>query len=74
MTSQWPRSAAKTAQWSIFAGPEEDGLLDERGEWDEFELGPKRDDIWDAFERDDESAEPLPEYGDFWPEPSDEEI
>ena len=41
-------------------------------EWDG--LGPSRlwDDLWDAFERDDEMAEPQPEYGDFWGQPDGE--
>lgn len=42
-------------------------------EWDEFELGPVRDELWDVFELDEETAEPEPQYGDFWGEPDDEE-
>jgi hypothetical protein len=29
--------------------------------------------VWDAFDRNDEAAEPEPEYGDFWPELDDAE-
>jgi len=74
MHSQWPVAATETSDALIFGGREQDGLLHDEDEWDEYELGPRRDDIWDAFELDDELEEPLPEYGDFWPEPSDEEI
>lgn len=30
------------------------------------------DELWDAFLLDDDSAEPEPQYGDFWLEPEDE--
>ena len=49
------------------------GLWVEWDEWDEFEPGPMRDDLWDVFELDDETAEPEPQHGDFWGEPDDEE-
>jgi hypothetical protein len=35
---------------------------------------PLGDEVWDAFELDDDSAEPEPEYGDFWGEVDDEEV
>jgi len=38
----------------------------------DFEPGPTCRDFWDAFERDDETAEPEPEPGDFWGEVDDE--
>lgn len=41
-------------------------------EWDGWGSSGLWDDLWDAFERDDEMAEPQPEYGDFWGEPDDE--
>ena len=42
-------------------------------EWDppESSAGPLN--VWDAFDRNDEAAEPEPEYGDFWPEVDDAE-
>jgi hypothetical protein len=46
------------------------------GPWDDWEaLGSELsgDDLWDAFELDDELEEPEPEHGDFWPEIDDEE-
>jgi len=45
-------------------------------DWDEWAAptpGPLQDDVWDAFELDDETADPQPEYGDFWGEPDDDE-
>ena len=50
------------------------GELDATDDWDEIEPGSRPIDIWDAFELDDDLDEPLPEYGDFWPEPDEEEI
>jgi hypothetical protein len=32
----------------------------------------QRDPVWDAFERDDETLEPQPEYGDLWGDVDDE--
>lgn len=32
------------------------------------------EELWDAFESDDEMAEPQPEYGDFWGEPDEPDI
>ena len=49
------------------------GELDPADDWDEIEPGSRPVDIWDAFELDDDLDEPLPEYGDFWPEPDEEE-
>ena len=40
-------------------------------DWGEFELGPSEDSLFDAFDLDDEWAEPEPEYGDFWAELDD---
>jgi hypothetical protein len=42
-------------------------------QWDPSGPSPLWDDVWDAFERDDETAEPQPEYGDFWGQPDREE-
>ena len=52
--------------------PAADESLADLAEWDG--LGSPRlwDDLWDAFERDDEMAEPQPEYGDFWGKPDGE--
>jgi hypothetical protein len=47
--------------------------IEDLEEWDGLSSPPLWDDLWDAFERDDEVAEPQPEYGDFWGEPDDEE-
>jgi hypothetical protein len=49
---------------------EQDGPCDE---WADFQPQPPRDDVWDAFELDEETAEPQPEYGDFWGELDEEE-
>ena len=65
------------SHWA-FDGPDEsscsgggnDGAWDE---WDELALGLPDEHVWDAFELDDALEEPEPEYGDFWPEPDDEE-
>ena len=35
------------------------------------DFGPA-DDLWDAFELDDDGVEPEPEYGDFWGELDDD--
>jgi hypothetical protein len=40
---------------------------------DEVEPHLLPEDIWDAFELDDETADPQPEPGDFWGEVEDEE-
>ena len=42
-------------------------------EWDASGPSPLWEDLWDAFDLDDEMAEPQPEYGDFWGEPDDRE-
>jgi len=44
------------------------------GDWGESVAAERQDPFWDAFELDDEREDPLPEYGDFWPEPDDEAI
>jgi len=43
-------------------------------DWDDLEPGPQQNDVWDAFELDDDLTDPQPEYGDFWPELDDETI
>ena len=43
------------------------------GDWEDFGPALEPDEIWDAFEPDDELDEPLPEYGDFWPETDGDE-
>ena len=50
------------------------GECDPWDDWDDLEPGPRQNDIWDAFDLDDERDEPLPEYGDFWPEPDEDEV
>ena len=50
------------------------GDPDSQEDWEEFEPGSWQDDVWDAFELDDEREDPEPEYGDFWPEFDDEPI
>ena len=42
--------------------------------WDGFGPAPGQDAVWDAFDLDDELDEPLPEHGDFWMEPNEEEV
>ena len=74
MFSEEPKWAAETTDASMFGSPAEDDPVDDWDEWNDFELGPQRGDVWDAFELDDELEEPQPEYGDFWPQPDDEEI
>jgi hypothetical protein len=46
---------------------------DDLDTWDP--TGPSRvwDDLWDAFDLDDETAEAVPEAGDFWDWPDREE-
>lgn len=39
-------------------------------DWDDFDLDPATDDIWEPSDLE-EDEEPLPEYGDFWPEQDD---
>ena len=41
---------------------------------DESELCLLPEDVWDAFELDDHTADPQPEPGDFWGEVEDEEV
>lgn len=53
--------------------PQRDEPWNDWGQWVEFQPGPLRDEVWDVFELDDETAEPEPEYGDFWGEVDDEE-
>ncbi len=40
-------------------------------ESEEFGAAALRDELWDVFVLDDETAEPEPQYGDFWAEPPD---
>lgn len=35
---------------------------------------PVADEAWDVFELDEDTAEPEPEYGDFWGELDDDEL
>ncbi len=42
-------------------------------EQDELEMDSWRDDWWDVFLLDEETAEPEPEHGDFWGQPDDGE-
>lgn len=47
------------------------------GDWDDWgNLPPQamRDDVWEAFELDEETAEPEPEFGDFWGELDEDEV
>jgi hypothetical protein len=53
--------------------PAAEGPLGDLEEWDGVEPSPLWDVLWDAFELDDEMAEPQPEYGDFWEQPEAEE-
>ncbi len=43
-------------------------------EEDELEVDSWRDDLWDVFVLDEETAEPEPEHGDFWGQPDDGEL
>ena len=62
-------------------GPTEPVPLDPAGdesfvdlaEWVDLRPPPLWDNLWDAFELDDEMAEPQPEHGDFWAEPHDQQ-
>jgi hypothetical protein len=47
--------------------------FDDLDEWDALGPSPLWDDLWDAFELDDEMPDPQPEEGDFWGQPDDEE-
>ena len=49
---------------------EDDPLADD---WDQPAANLVEGCVWDAFELDDSSEDPEPEYGDFWPEPDEEE-
>ena len=57
----------------LLADPEDDASSNDWEECDEFGRFPTWDNLWDAFDLDDEMAEPQPEYGDFWAELDDEE-
>ncbi len=61
-------------QWGQPQCEESSNDWDEWEEWEEFEPGPVEENLWDAFESDDEMVEPQPEYGDFWGELDEEEI
>ena len=74
MSSKDVRGDARRPIEPLFAGAENDAQGENWDDWDEFEPGPSPDDIWDAFESDDELPEPQPEYGDFWGELDDEEL
>ena len=39
-------------------------------DWDDFDLDPTTDDVREPSDLE-EDEEPLPEYGDFWPEQDD---
>ena len=52
--------------------PASEGWCQDLDEWDALGPSPLWEDLWDAFELDDEMAEPQPEYGDFWGEPDDQ--
>ena len=39
----------------------------------EYPSAPVPDEAWDAFELDEDTIEPEPEYGDFWGELDDDE-
>ncbi|TSA40019.1 hypothetical protein D4R30_00290 [archaeon] len=39
----------------------------------EYTSAPVPDEAWDAFELDEDTIEPEPEYGDFWGELDDDE-
>lgn len=56
-----------------FSGQPEEGGWNALDEWDRFQPEVRLHDVWDAFELDDDVENPQPEYGDFWPEPDDEE-
>lgn len=53
---------------SSFSGAGTEGPWDE---WDELATGFP--DVWDAFDLDDVTEEPEPEYGDFWLEENEED-
>jgi len=60
--------------------PEEPALddLQSNDQSDDGELScptpqPVRDEVWDAFELDEDTVEPQPEYGDFWGELDEDE-
>jgi hypothetical protein len=48
-------------------------LWEDQEEWEEPGPASLWDELWDAFERDDEMAEPQPEDGDFWGRPDIEQ-
>jgi len=47
----------------------------EPDDWDDPAAMPGSlpDELWEAFELDEETADPQPEYGDFWGVPDDDE-
>jgi hypothetical protein len=47
---------------------------DDRDEWTDDTALAMRDDVWDAFKLDEETAEPEPEVGDFWGELDEDEM
>jgi hypothetical protein len=51
--------------------PGEEPVDAQDDDWGPAESGPTPVDVRDAFDRNDEMAEPEPEYGDFWPELDD---
>jgi len=64
---------AQAEHGEVENGRPDDGQPDD--DWDDWAAAPGslQDDLWDAFELDDETADPQPEYGDFWGEPADDE-
>lgn len=51
---------------SVLVHPDPDQSSENLDDWDPRGPSPLWDDLWDAFELDDEMPEPEPEHGDFW--------
>ena len=73
MTREMPYWECDDPNRSDSPHPGEEIANGQSDEWDPPASDPGPVNVWDAFDRNDEAAEPEPEYGDFWPELDDAE-
>jgi len=73
MDGEYPAAMRPRQIEPAFFGPASAESYDDLEQWDAAGPSPLWDELWDAFDSDDEMAEPQPEYGDFWGRPDREE-
>lgn len=66
MFSKVENGTLSPGNWPLLGRQESDACGIGWDGWNDFEPGPIREEIWDVFDLDDETAEPQPEPGDFW--------